>query len=298
MPRICANGVSLEYAWHGDPRQPVVLGIVGFCDQLTAWPAPLVEAILASGRSMLVFDSRDMGLSTHFTEAGHPDPVAVLGRRATYHLPYTLADMADDAISLLNGLGIAKAHVMGYSMGGAVAQIATIRGTGLFLSATAIFSTSYAPGLPARDEAVRAKALRCCAHGLDKPGWIDAMAALMQAVEGRAHGFGASRRGLARASADRAFDPAGIARHVLAIAEYGKAPLLAELSRLALPFLVLQSDDDPLFNPRHGDDLHARVPGARLQRIEGAGHALCDSVAPILADAIINHLNRAEGKAP
>lgn len=298
MPGIRANGVTLEYAWHGDPRHPVVLGIVGFCDQLTAWPVPLVELIVASRRSMLVFDSRDMGLSTHFTEAGHPDPVAVLSGRVSYRLPYTLFDMADDAIALLDGLGVAKAHVVGYSMGGAVAQIAAIRRTDLFLSATAIFSTSYAPGLPPRDEAVRAKALRCCAQGLDMAGWVDAMASLMRAVEGRAHGFGAARRHLAQASADRAFNPAGIARHVLAIAEYGKSPLLEELSRLALPFLVLQSDDDPLFDPRHGDDLCARVPGARLQHIEGAGHALCDSVAPILADAMIAHLDRAEGKAP
>ena len=297
MASVIANGIALEYEWYGDRRNPVVLGIVGFSDQLTSWPAAIVGTIVDSGYSFLAFDSRDMGLSTHFGAAGHPDVARVLRGDDSFALPYTLRDMAQDTIALMDALHIERGHLIGYSMGGAVAQLAAIAAPGKVASVATIFSTSYAPDLPKRNEAVRSLMLKCCAPGTPKAAWIGATTELLQAIAGRVHGVDETLRADVTRLADRAFDPGGTARHVLAIADYGRAPALAELRDLKMPFLVLQSDDDPLFSLAHGEDLCRRIPDATLVVIEGAGHLLGSSVAPVIGRAALAHLDACENRA-
>lgn len=297
MARVTANDIELEYEWYGDRKDPVVLGIVGFSDQLMSWPAIMVEGIVEGGFSFLVFDSRDMGLSTHFGAAGHPDLVKVARGDAAFVPPYTLQDMAQDVIALMDALRIERAHAIGYSMGGAVAQLAAITAPDRISSVVAVFSTSYAPDLPKRNEAVRARMLKCCAPETSKAAWVASMTELLAAVGGRIHGADGTLRADVERLAERAFDPGGTARHVLAIMDYARAPELAALSNLTMPFLVVQSDDDPLFGLAHGQDLCRRIPNAELVVIEGAGHLLGNSVAPAICRAVLAHLDACENPA-
>ena len=126
MPQVKANGISLEVERYGDPANPPLLLIMGLGAQLTLWPIELVEALVARGYHVIRYDNRDIGLSTKFTEHGVPNVRKVLLMRLfglRPKLPYRLTDMAADAVALLDALGIAKAHIVGASMGGMIAQL-------------------------------------------------------------------------------------------------------------------------------------------------------------------------------
>ena len=107
MTRIATNGIELEYLWHGDTTNPVVVGVVGLSDQLIRWPVPLIDAVVQAGFSFLVFDARDMGLSTHFDDAPTPDMRQALSGEVSFDLPFSLRDMAQDTLGLM---GSAEHH--------------------------------------------------------------------------------------------------------------------------------------------------------------------------------------------
>ncbi|MFM5918531.1 MAG: alpha/beta fold hydrolase, partial [Novosphingobium sp.] len=143
MAQVQANGITIEYEAYGDPANPPLLLIMGLGAQLTLWPIELVEALVAKGYYVIRHDNRDIGLSTKFSECGVPNfkRVALMrmfGLRP--NLPYRLTDMAQDAVSLLDALGIERAHIVGGSMGGMIAQLVAIEHGHKVLSLTSIFS--------------------------------------------------------------------------------------------------------------------------------------------------------------
>ena len=160
MPQIAANGVSLEYEAHGDPENPPLLLIMGLGAQMTLWPIELIDALVARGHYVIRYDNRDIGLSTKFTHASVPDLPSLMMTLMSGKLPalpYTLKDMADDAAALLTALGIDKAHVVGASMGGMIAQLVAIHHGERVASLTSIMSTTGNPMLPpAKPEAMAA----------------------------------------------------------------------------------------------------------------------------------------------
>jgi len=151
MPQTTHNGIMLEYETHGDKANPALLLVMGLGAQLTLWPIELVEALVARGYFVIRHDNRDIGLSTKFTEAGVPDlqsvVMAVLGGRKP-DIPYTLSDMAADAVAVLDAVGVDKAHIVGASMGGMIAQLIAIEHADRVLSLTSIMSTTGNPTLP------------------------------------------------------------------------------------------------------------------------------------------------------
>jgi len=130
MSSVTANGIQIEYETFGSPSDRPLLLIIGLGAQMIHWDSDLCQDLAKNGHYVIRFDNRDVGLSTKFDEAGVPDLMETIGKLMQGEKikpPYTLEDMADDAVGLLDALGIRKTHVCGMSMGGMIAQTIAIR---------------------------------------------------------------------------------------------------------------------------------------------------------------------------
>ena len=145
MPQVRANGIDIEYQSFGREGDPLIVLIMGFAAQLIFWPESLCEGLAARGFRVVRFDNRDIGLSTHLTDLGAPDIGALYEKAASGlkpEAPYSLSDMADDAVGLMDALGVDRAHIVGASMGGMIAQFVAINHPDRTKSLTSIMSTT------------------------------------------------------------------------------------------------------------------------------------------------------------
>ena len=276
MPTLTANGIRIAFDTAGDAKSTPVLLVHGLGMQLTAWPDEFVDGLVELGFYVIRFDHRDCGLSTKFDRAGTPN-LFLNWLKARLRLPlrpaYRLEDMADDALGVLSALGIARAHLVGVSMGGMVAQILAARHPRRVLSLTSIMSSSSRRGLPGPTSAARQALLRRPANPADLESIADHTVALLQAIGSPAYPTPEKqlRRRVAR-SLRRGYCPAGAMRQMLAVAA---APDRSELLQsITAPTLVIHGAADPLVPLACGEDTAAHVPGARFEAIEGMGHDL------------------------
>ncbi len=294
--KVTANGISIEVEDSAQTdasfaNKPAVLLIMGLGMQLIAWPPEMVRALEAGGYRVIRFDNRDVGLSTHFDALGRPN---LLWASIKYKLglmpaaPYSLADMAADALGVLDALKVDRAHVVGVSMGGMIAQRVALAAPARILSLTSIMSTSGARGLPqAAPEVVRALISRPAGKGTEAV--VDHSVRLFQTIGSPGYPTPEPElRERVRASVLRAFYPVGTARQMLAVvADITRAALLG---RITAPTLVVHGKEDPLVPLACGEDTARRIPGATLLTIDGMGHDLPpEPVRQILA-ALIPHL--------
>jgi pimeloyl-ACP methyl ester carboxylesterase len=294
--KIRANGIDIEVEDSAQKdasfaTKPAVLLIMGLGMQLIAWPPEMVRALEEAGYRVVRFDNRDVGLSSHFDALGKPN---LLWASLKYKLglvpaaPYTLSDMAADALGVLDALKIDQAHVVGVSMGGMIAQRVAVAAPRRTLSLTSIMSTSGARGLPqASPEVVRTLISRPAGRGTDAV--VAHSVRLFQTIGSPGYPTPeAELQARVRASVQRAFHPVGTARQMLAVvADITRAALLA---RIKTPTLVIHGDADPLVPLACGEDTARRIPGAKLLTIAGMGHDLPpEPVRQILA-ALIPHL--------
>ncbi len=301
--KIRANGIDIEVEdsgadtdAQGRPR-PVVLLIMGVGMQLIAWPPEMVRALLDAGYRVVRFDNRDVGLSQRFDALGAPKLLwAGLKFRLGWRIrpPYSVRDMALDALGVLDVLQIDQAHIVGVSMGGMIAQRLALLASQRVLSLASIMSSSGARGLPEATPAVtRAMLSRPAGKGMEAS--IDHYVKLFQAIG--SSGFPLSEAELRErisAAASRGFYPQGIARQMVAIlADSDRA---AALARVAVPTLVLHGKADPLVPFACGEDTARRIPGARLAGIEGMGHDLPPGVVQRLLALLLPHLDAANSK--
>ncbi|MBU6502178.1 MAG: alpha/beta fold hydrolase [Burkholderiales bacterium] len=296
--KIRANGIDIEVEDSGagapGEQRPAVLLIMGLGMQLTEWPAPLVQALLDAGLRVIRMDNRDIGLSQHFDQFGTPNLLwqsIKLKLGLTLRAPYSLTDMARDAIGVLDALGVEKAHVVGVSMGGMIAQRVAIAAPQRVLSLTSIMSSSGAQGLPqARPEVMRALMGRPASSALGD--LLDHYVRLFKAIG--SPGFPmteAQMRERITAGIQRSFHPAGTQRQMLAVvADAGRA---AELARVENPTLVLHGKADPLVPYACGEDTARRIRGAKLVGVEGMGHDLPPGVIERLLELMLAHLRAA-----
>jgi len=297
--KIRANNIDIvvDDSAKTDPAavgKPAVLLIMGLGMQLIAWPPQMVQGLVDAGYRVVRFDNRDVGLSRHFNELGKPNIVwASIKFKMGFvpASPYSLKDMAADALGVLDALGIDKAHVVGVSMGGMIAQRVAIAAPQRVLSLTSIMSTSGARGLPQASPQVM-KALISRPAGKSKEAVLNHSVRLFQAIG--SPGFptpeGELRQRVA-ASVERSFNPVGTLRQMLAIVS--DITRAAQLSRITSPTLVIHGKQDPLVPYACGQDTARRIPGATLLTIEGMGHDLPpEPVAQILA-ALVPHMNAA-----
>ena len=284
-----ANGIELCYDTFGDPQAPPLLLIMGLASQMIAWDDEFCAQLAARGYHVIRFDNRDIGLSTRFTDAGVPDVaaafMAVMQGKAI-KAPYLLRDMADDAVGLLDTLGIDKAHVVGASMGGAIGQTLAIHHASRLRTLTSIMATTGAPGLPpATPEAL---AVLFKPTPADQAGYFDSYVQTWKVL--RAGSFPLDEaRDLTRAGQifTRGLNPAGAARQLTAILASGSRK--EALAAVKLPTLVIHGDADPLVPLACGIDTAETVPGAKLLVLKGMGHALPISMWPQIIDAIAAH---------
>lgn len=294
MPNTTANGITIEYEDHGDKSAPPILLIMGLGAQLTLWPIELVDALVSRGFRVIRFDNRDIGLSTKFDAAGMPDMAsimmsAMIGEKPK--TPYSLVDMAADAVGLLDALEIDRAHIVGASMGGMIAQLVAATYPDRTLSLTSIMSTTGNPAVP------QAKA-EAMAVLTNRPTSTDA-ATLVEFTIKAAGIIGSPaypadpERLRARALSDfqRSFSPMGAARQMAAIVANGDRR--ARLAGVTAPTLVIHGDADPLVPVEGGKDTAENIKGAELLIIPGMGHDLPLALVETIASAIEGVAKRA-----
>lgn len=290
---------SAEGADAAHAKRPAVLLVMGLGMQLIAWPPYFVQPLVDAGYRVIRLDNRDIGLSSHLDHLGKPNLVLAtlkLKLGLTPKAPYAVADMAADALGVLDALKIDKAHVVGVSMGGMIAQRIAIAAPGRVLSLTSIMSSSGARGLPsARPEVLKVL--------LGKPASNSPEAVvahylkLFRVIGSPAFPMPeAALRDRILAAAKRSFHPVGTLRQMLAIvADITRA---AQLSRITSPTLVLHGKADPLVPFACGEDTARRITGAKLVGFEGMGHDLPPQpVAQMLAE-LIPHLKAHDKERP
>jgi pimeloyl-ACP methyl ester carboxylesterase len=298
MPVISANGIEIAYDDRGNRDDPAILLIMGLATQMIAWPEALCDSLAAHGFRVLRFDNRDVGLSTKFEAAPPIDLGAVLQRVMAGEKidpPYDLTDMARDTVGLMDRLAIKKAHIVGASMGGMIAQIVAAKYPNRVRSLVSIMSSSGDPGLPqAKPEAMTA-IMQARPDGSDREMAIEHGMRIHRAIG--SPGFPTpddELRAKVCAAFDRSYYPAGVGRQFAAIVASGSRVGLLE--KLSVPTLVLHGADDPLVPVEAGRHTAAQIPGSTLTVIPGMGHDIASGLIPILVEAIATHCRAADGQ--
>lgn len=288
--KIKAGGIEFEYETFGVENDPAVLLIMGLGAQLTHWPEDLCAGIAAEGFFVIRYDNRDVGLSTKFDDAGVPDLGAIAARAATP--PYTLEDMAADGVALLDALRVGKAHVVGASMGGMIAQLLAAEYPQRTLSLTSIMSNTGDPAAPqATPEAMAALTSRL-PEGASIDDLVDNAVHTYTVIGSPTHDYGTpAERARLRKGIERSFHPAGFTRQLAAIMAGGdRRPKLATITA---PTVVIHGEIDPLVRLQGGRDTAGAIPGAELLVVPGMGHDLPPFTHSVVIGAVRTAAQRA-----
>lgn len=291
MTAVAANGITIEYESLGDPLAPPILLIMGLGMQLVAWPDGFCQGLIDRGFRVIRFDNRDSGLSSKIRVRRHPKLVAALAAawlRLPVRAPYTLDAMAADAVGLLDALAVPRAHIVGLSMGGMIAQILAATYPQRALSLTSIMSSSGSRKVSQpRPEAKRAL-LSKPRDPRDPESVVDHLVGVFGVIGSPA--FPTDRAALREQvtrNMRRGHHPAGMTRQLVAIIASGDRRKL--LTKITVPTLVIHGAADPLVPVEAGRDTARHIAGAKLMVIEGMGHDLAPGLVPILVDAIAAH---------
>jgi pimeloyl-ACP methyl ester carboxylesterase len=291
------NGLRLAYESHGPADGETILLIGGTGMQLIDWPSELVDTLADQGYRVVVFDNRDVGLSTHLDSLGAPDWPAIIragqeGRPPP--LPYTLDDMAADAVGLLTALGVERAHIVGASQGGIITQLIAIHHPERVLSITPMMAGSGDPSQPMPADPDRLK-------GIGDPPTDTAFATLVayqmrvdRALAGSTYPPDeAALRARVERRLRRSYDPEGLQRQQAAALVASYQDRRDALRRLRVPAVVVQGAGDPLVPPESARQVAESIPGARFVLLPGMGHDLPPQLVGRVADAVTSAARRA-----
>lgn len=275
MPRASIGDVEIEYERRGAGTPLLLIGGLG--SQLISWDDRFVDLLVARGYSVIRYDNRDAGLSTSFDDRGVPDLLGLLlDGGAGSAAPYVLDDMAADARGLLDHLGVRRAHVLGLSLGGMIAQLLALRHPDRVISLVAALS-----GPPGRPSAMPSPAvvevlLRRPAEDVD--GRVTQAVELRRALAGDGAEFDArDARRRAFAQIRRAHRPAGTMRQAAAV--LATPNHLDRLGEIGVPAMIVHGELDPLVPFASGAAAAAAIPGAEFVAFPGLGHDLPPAVA-------------------
>ena len=279
MPQLSLpTGITIEYETFGNPVDPALLLISGFSAQLTSWHENLCKLFAAQNFHVVRFDNRDCGLSTKLDGVVVNTTAvitAALMEEPIPEVPYTLTHMAADAMGVLDGLGIAKAHVMGASMGGMIAQTVAIEHPHRVLSLTSVMSQ---PGEPEVGQPTpEAMESFFTAPPTSREEYLDSSASWL-VWHSKKYRDAQRTRAQAAVDFDRSFYPEGGPRQLAAI--YASGRRSEGLAKLTMPTLVLHGLDDTLIAPDGGERTAQIIPGAKLVMLEDMGHDLPEPLWP------------------
>jgi proline iminopeptidase len=299
MPSMRANGIDIFYDEVGDPHAPALLLIMGLGTQMIGWPEAFCGRLADRGFRVVRFDNRDVGLSTKMEDAPRVDLAAAFMRALAgqpVEAPYNLDDMAKDAIGLMDGLGLAKAHIVGASMGGMIAQIIAAKYRERARSLVSMMSSSGDPKLPQAKPAAGALLFAPRPSPSDREASIEFSMNVYRVIGSSGYPTPAPElRAKAERAVDRSIYLAGGARQLLAIMANGSN--VALLKAIRVPTLVLHGEDDPLIPVEGGKDTARHTPGAALKIIKGWGHDIPTELIPTLVEAIATHCQNADRAA-
>jgi pimeloyl-ACP methyl ester carboxylesterase len=289
MKHLNANGVTLVYDSFGEDAAEAILLISGLGTQMIRWADPFCRDLAALGYRVIRFDNRDAGGSTSFAQHGAVDVGTLVSRLMAGQrpaVPYTLADMAGDAIGLLDALSVPQAHVVGRSLGGMIAQMMASEHPSRVLSLTSIMSATGNPGMPSPEPDAMAMMMRPAPDPVsDEAGFLDHGVAFARRLAGPAFPFDEEAcRALLREEVRRGRAPGGFGRQFAAVAQAGDRR--SRLAAIKAPTLVIHGTNDPLFPPACGQDTAASIPDAELMLIDGMGHDLPAQLFSRVAQAI------------
>ena len=272
MRRVSSNGIEICYETFGDKKGRPLILIMGLATQMVAWPEPFCRMLAEAGHFVVRFDNRDIGCSTRMNHLYVPDVESLMAETAAGRqvwVPYTLLDMADDTIGLMDALKIERAHVCGMSMGGMIAQVMALEYPDRLTSLTSMMSTTGEPDLPPpTPEALEAM---MSSPPAKRAAYIDYMAGLYRTFAGGSPFYDEKlQRELSGKAFDRGIDAPGFLRQMAAI--IGAGGRRHRLEHLNIPTLVIHGDEDPVVPLAHGEDTANIIPDARLDVIQGLGH--------------------------
>jgi len=277
--------VEIVYDTFGDPSAPPMLLIMGLGAQMIRWDEAFCQAIAAQGRWVIRFDNRDVGLSTKFDEAGIPDVMSLIQGKPT-DTPYKLKDMADDAVGLLDELGIKEADIVGVSMGGMIAQTIAIHYPDRVRTLTSIMSSTGNPSLPRPKPEAMAVLLSPPVSNRDE--YISNSVESSRVLHGPTYPLDEDYvRKLAGHQYDRCYNPQGFTRQLGAVLASGSRN--EELGKVKIPTLVIHGDVDPLVPVEAGKDTAKSIPDSKLVIIEGMGHSFPTEAVPKILQELLHH---------
>ena len=279
--------ISLDYACFGAKTGVPLLLIMGLATQRTAWPMAWIDALVARGFYVITFDNRDIGLSTRLDDLGTPKLARVMLRRFIglgAAPPYTLDDMAGDTLALLDLLKIKRAHVLGVSMGGMIAQRLGLASPERVLSLTLMMTSSGYPLLPPPDLSVlKIFAAKPPAGMADREAAVEYLLRLFDVIGSPGYRTPPElRRARALEQVNRSMAGSGAVRQLAAIMADGKRWRL--LSKLEMPVQILHGVADKMVPIAHGKDLARRIKDAKFEIVPGLGHDAPEALAGLISD--------------
>ncbi|MFZ0546160.1 MAG: alpha/beta hydrolase [Candidatus Promineifilaceae bacterium] len=294
---ITMNGIDTVYDSFGRAADPPLLLIAGLGVQMIGWEENFCAQLAGRGFRVIRFDNRDIGLATSFKDTGVPDlgrliEARLAGEIPEVPLPYTAYDMVDDTVALLDELDIEKAHIVGASMGGVIAQLLTIEYQERVRTLTAIMTTTGSADLPLPDPVALSLFMRPPSE--NKAEYIENAVQGWQIMYGSGYPLdeGEARLRAARYY-ERSYEPTGTTRQLAATVALES--LKPRLDGVTVPTLVIHGDEDPLFPLECGKDIAVSVPDAKMLVLEGVGHALPSEVWPQVIEAISERAAYMEG---
>jgi len=284
VPIVAANGIELYHEVHGpDEGEPLVL-LCGLGSQIARWEQEWLDLLVGRGFRVVALDNRDVGFSTWFDHVDL-DPLTEFAKVFEGETPasaYTLSDMAADTAALMDALGVGRAHVVGLSMGGMIAQTLAIEHPDRVLSLTSIMSTTGEVGVGAPTPGASEVLIE--AAPTDRDGYVDHCTEGTRVYASPAFWDEEMVRDLHRREYDRAFHPAGTGRHLLAVLASGSRA--DGLRDLTVPTVVVHGVADPLVQIDGGRRTAELIPGAELVEVADMGHDLPPEVWEAVADAV------------
>jgi pimeloyl-ACP methyl ester carboxylesterase len=297
MPQVKANNLTLEYEETGPKDGPVMLLVMGLAAQMTFWPDAMIKAFADAGFRVIRFDNRDIGLSAKLHGKRAPNPIVHAAARLVGFkgmAPYTLHDMVADTVGLMDALKIKRAHLVGVSMGGMIAQLMAATHPSRVASLTSIMSGTLNPRLPGASPRVTVPLFLSRPRGQSRDALIKRAVEMWSLIRTEGDDHSELEAKIAKGF-DRSYYPPGVRRQLAAIIATGD--LRPHIRKIAAPTLIVHGSKDPLAPLEGGKDSARNIPGAHLEIIDGMAHDLPKKFLPRIEALIVDHAKTAEKTA-